>query len=87
MQTLDDAIEDLIRRKIVDPSEAFERAIQKERFVQYLRSVPEEYREMLGDDSATNSNSTRSVERMPTSGRPASRSQRPTRPTVIGSKR
>ncbi len=47
MQTLDDAIDDLIQRGIVDPEDAFERCVQKERFVQYLKVVPEEYREML----------------------------------------
>ncbi|MBK9383800.1 MAG: type IV pilus twitching motility protein PilT [Planctomycetes bacterium] len=51
MQTLDDAIEDLVQKKVIAPEEAFERAIQKERFVPYLKSVPEEYREMLSEDA------------------------------------
>lgn len=47
MRTLDDAIEELLQRKVVAPEEAFERAVSKERFVKYLSSVPEEWQEVL----------------------------------------
>ncbi len=47
MQTLDDAIEDLLKRRAIDSEEAFERSMNKERFLPYLKSIPEEYREMF----------------------------------------
>ncbi|MEM7200875.1 MAG: type IV pilus twitching motility protein PilT [Planctomycetota bacterium] len=47
MQTLDDAIEALLDKNLIDAGEAFEKAIEKERFLQRLSSVPEEYRELL----------------------------------------
>ncbi len=52
MQTMDDAIEELLGRRIIDPEEAFERCSQKERFVGHLKTVPEEYREMLAKAQA-----------------------------------
>jgi twitching motility protein PilT len=47
MQTLDDAIEGLLRKRAIAPEEAFEKAINKERFVRYMKRIPEEYMEML----------------------------------------
>jgi twitching motility protein PilT len=52
MQMLDDHIEDLVMRRVVDAEEAFERSLSKERFLPYLKSVPEEYREMFDKASA-----------------------------------
>jgi twitching motility protein PilT len=48
MRTLDDAIEELLQKKMIAPEEAFDRCINKERFASHLASVPEEWREMLG---------------------------------------
>jgi len=52
----DDALEDLINRRLILPEDAFEHAEEKERFVRYLKKVPEEYRELLerrqGEQSA-----------------------------------
>lgn len=54
MQTLDDGIEDLLTRGAISPEQAFEKSIDKRRFVGFLASIPEEYREMLDDqDGAT----------------------------------
>jgi twitching motility protein PilT len=50
MQTLDDSIETLLSQSIISPEEAFERSIDKKRFVDYLALIPEEYREMLEDN-------------------------------------
>jgi twitching motility protein PilT len=47
MQTLDDGLEDLLESGTISPEDAFEKAIDKKRFVGSLASVPEEYREML----------------------------------------
>ena len=52
MQMLDDHIEDLVKKRVVDPEEAFERSLAKERFLAYLKSVPEEYREMFDKASS-----------------------------------
>ncbi len=43
----DDALEDLVQRRLVLAEDAFEHAEEKERFVRYLKRVPEEYRELL----------------------------------------
>ena len=47
MCTMDDAIEDLVLKEMIAAEDAFERANDKARFVQYLKEVPEEYREMF----------------------------------------
>ena len=47
MQTLDDAIEGLVKKRMIAPEEAFEKAINKERFLGYLKRVPEEYIELI----------------------------------------
>ncbi|MEM8885360.1 MAG: type IV pilus twitching motility protein PilT [Planctomycetota bacterium] len=47
MVYLDDALEELVRTNEVAAEEAFEYANEKERFVSYLRNVPEEYQELL----------------------------------------
>lgn len=47
MQTLDDAIEGLLKKRMIAPEEAFEKAINKERFLGYLKRVPEEYIELI----------------------------------------
>jgi twitching motility protein PilT len=53
MQTLDEAIEELLARQRISPEEAFEKSIQKERFVPYLTSVPAEYQDVLGKDAGS----------------------------------
>ena len=50
MNTLDDAIENLIDKQLVSPDEAFEKSIHKERFAAYLSSISEEHRLMLGGE-------------------------------------
>jgi len=52
MQTLDDSLEELLRRNLITPEEAFERAIQKKLFVDRLQHVPEEYRELMSNPDA-----------------------------------
>ncbi|MHB8837243.1 MAG: type IV pilus twitching motility protein PilT [Candidatus Methylomirabilia bacterium] len=52
MQTLDEAIEGLLAKRQISPEEAFEKSIQKERFVPYLRSIPLEYQDVLGTEAA-----------------------------------
>ncbi|MFI5401881.1 MAG: type IV pilus twitching motility protein PilT [Planctomycetota bacterium] len=47
----DDALEDLVKEKMVAPEDAFESAEEKERFLPYLKKVPEEYRELLEQKS------------------------------------
>jgi len=47
MRTMDDAIEDLIERRMISPEEGFEMAINKEHFVQYLSKIPEEWADVL----------------------------------------
>ncbi|MBN2490981.1 MAG: type IV pilus twitching motility protein PilT [Planctomycetes bacterium] len=47
MQTLDDAIEGLLRKRMIAPEEAFEKCINKERFLPFLKAIPEEYLEIL----------------------------------------
>jgi len=55
MKTLDDAIDELLQRKVVSPEEAFERSVSKERFVKYLSSIPEEWQEVLSKDKVEDS--------------------------------
>jgi twitching motility protein PilT len=52
MQTLDDAINDLLEGRKISAEEAFDRCIDKKRFVERLPIVPEEYREMLEEARA-----------------------------------
>ncbi len=47
MVYFDDAVEELIQRRQITPEEGFESAVEKERFVRYLRKVPDEYQELL----------------------------------------
>lgn len=47
MQTMDDAIHDLVSKRKIAPEEAFERAQDKVRFIEFLPSIPEEYRELV----------------------------------------
>ena len=42
MQTLDDAILDLLTKKWIAPEEAYEKAIDKTRFAQFLKTTPDE---------------------------------------------
>jgi len=49
MQTLDDGIEGLLRKRMISPEEAFEKAINKERFIGYMKRIPEEYIEIIED--------------------------------------
>jgi len=43
----DDALEELVRSRQVAAEDAFEHASEKERFVQYMKTIPEEYRDLL----------------------------------------
>ena len=47
MCTLEDSMETYIKENKISPEDAFEAAVNKERFVQYLRNVPEEWKEVL----------------------------------------
>jgi twitching motility protein PilT len=47
MQTMDDAIFDLVSKRKIGPEDAFERAQDKARFLEFLPSIPEEYRELV----------------------------------------
>ncbi|MDH4079294.1 MAG: hypothetical protein OEU68_05710 [Nitrospira sp.] len=41
MQTLDDAIQDLLTKKWISPEEAYEKAIDKNRFAKLLKTPPD----------------------------------------------
>ncbi len=43
MQSLDDAILDLLNKRWISPEEAFDKAIEKTRFVQFLKNPPDEF--------------------------------------------
>ena len=47
MQTLDDAIEELLNKRRISPEEAFEKCLTKERFARLLKRVPEEYADLV----------------------------------------
>ncbi len=47
MCTMDDSIEELLKAKKISPEDAFESCANKEHFVHYLPSVPEEWAEVL----------------------------------------
>jgi twitching motility protein PilT len=44
---MDDALEELVQGRQIAAEAAFEHAEEKERFVRYLKRIPEEYRELL----------------------------------------
>ena len=52
MQTLDEAIEELLVKRQISPEEAFEKSIQKEHFAPYLKALPVEYQDLLGKEGA-----------------------------------
>ncbi|MBK9308182.1 MAG: hypothetical protein IPM58_14145 [Nitrospira sp.] len=41
MQTLDDAIQDLLTKKWISPEEAYEKSIDKNRFAKLLKAPPD----------------------------------------------
>jgi Tfp pilus assembly ATPase PilU len=41
MQTLDDAIQDLLTKKWISPEEAYEKSIDKNRFAKFLKTPPD----------------------------------------------
>jgi twitching motility protein PilT len=41
MQTLDDAIQDLLTKKWISPEEAYEKSIDKNRFAKLLKTPPD----------------------------------------------
>lgn len=43
MQSLDDAILDLLNKKWISPEEAYDKAIEKARFVQFLKEPPDDF--------------------------------------------
>jgi twitching motility protein PilT len=43
MQSLDDAILELLKKKWISSEEAYDKAIEKGRFVQFLKEPPEEF--------------------------------------------
>lgn len=47
MRLMDDSIEELITKDLITAEDAFEKAIDKGRFVKYLKEIPEEYKEMF----------------------------------------
>lgn len=46
MQTLDDAIMDLLNKKIISPEEAYAKCVEKQRFVQFLKAPPDDFTEV-----------------------------------------
>jgi twitching motility protein PilT len=76
MRTMDDAIEELLQRKVISPEEAFDRCVNKERFAQHLASIPDEWREALAKNEE------------PAGKAPAQPAGRtPARPTPLGQAR
>ncbi len=47
MQTMDDAIHELVSKKKIAPEDAFDRAQDKIRFLEFMPSIPEEYRDLV----------------------------------------
>ena len=43
MISLDDAIADLLQKRLISPEEAFEKAIEKDRFAKLLKNPPSEF--------------------------------------------
>lgn len=56
MRILDDSIEELLQKNIIAPEDAFDKAITKERFFKYMKTVPEEYLDMFEKEANTNTN-------------------------------
>ncbi len=47
MRLMDDSIEELLTKDLITAEDSFEKAIDKGRFVKYLKEIPEEYKEMF----------------------------------------
>lgn len=47
MQKMEDSIEEYLSKRLISAEEAFEKSMDKSRFVKYLTDVPEEYRSLL----------------------------------------
>ncbi|MBI5183734.1 MAG: type IV pili twitching motility protein PilT, partial [Nitrospinae bacterium] len=43
MQSLDDAILELLNKRWIDPEEAYDKCIEKERFIPHLKRIPDEF--------------------------------------------
>ncbi|MEZ5963456.1 MAG: type IV pilus twitching motility protein PilT [Planctomycetota bacterium] len=69
MQTMDDAIAELLDARKISPEEAFDRCVDKRRFIERLPTVPEEYRDMLEEVRARSGNAQSSSERRMTDRR------------------
>jgi twitching motility protein PilT len=78
MQTMDDAIFELVSKRKIAPDEAFERAQDKARFVEFLPSIPEEYRELIESMKKTNSKLSEALERQSSNAATAAATPRPT---------
>ncbi|SDP62111.1 type IV pilus twitching motility protein PilT [Desulforhopalus singaporensis] len=46
MQTLDDAIEDYLKKKMISPDDAYSNCVEKGRFVKYLKKAPTDFTEV-----------------------------------------
>ena len=46
MQTMDDAIMELLERRMVSPDDAYSNSIDKSKFVKYLRKPPSDFTEV-----------------------------------------
>ena len=53
MQTLDDSLEHLMMQGLIRPEEAFDKAMDKQRFIHRLAVVPGEYRELTAQPTAS----------------------------------
>ncbi len=65
MQMMDDAISDLLDARKIGAEEAFDRSVEKKRFIERLPIVPEEYREMLEEVRARSGNTSTQDRRAP----------------------
>ena len=63
MQMMDDAISDLLDARKIGAEEAFDRCVDKKRFIERLPIVPEEYRELLDEARARSGNAAPKDER------------------------
>jgi twitching motility protein PilT len=43
MISLDDAVADLLQRRLISPEEAFEKAVEKDRFAKLLKAPPPDF--------------------------------------------
>ncbi|MGE0144199.1 MAG: type IV pilus twitching motility protein PilT [Planctomycetota bacterium] len=82
MQTMDDAIFELVSKRKIAPDEAFERAQDKARFVEFLPSIPEEYRELIESMRKTNSKLSEALERQSSNAATSPATPRPTSMTA-----